>query len=302
MRRPDVLSHFQAELHQATGHVPQFDCNSEPSVASSLKKARFLVKPRSHSLDKATGPGDLLEALVHAMIGYINLFRKGWLHRDVSDSNVMLVDPDKFDVEQCPNGDEGHEFGLQSCRGVLIDGDRGICWKEDRTAATHRSGTLPFISIAILEAWYEGGTIHTALDDFESFLWILVWRALHFAKTHNKLSYKDNTHLESLKVTDPESLARNKKAFQLSVQVERTISFPGSFLQPFLPILVQWFDIAVTAKGEMLELQNRRRIRDDADKQGLELDDKEIEQLCLETGRKYVAAGLSALANLQGTQ
>ncbi|KAJ7251233.1 hypothetical protein C8J57DRAFT_1078002 [Mycena rebaudengoi] len=295
MHRSDVLSLLQAELHQAAGNVPQFDCNSKPSVASSLKKARFLVKPPSHSLDKATGPGGLLEALVHAMIVYINLFRKGWLHRDVSDSNVMLVDPDKFDVEQCPNGDEG-------CRGVLIDGDRGIRWKEDRTAATHRSGALPFISIAILGAWYEGGTIHTALDDFESFLWILVWRALHFGKTHNNLSYKDNTLLESLKVTDPESLARNKKAFQLTVQVERAISFPGSFLQPFLPILVQWFDIAVAAKGEMFELQNRRRIRDDADKQGLELDDKEIEQLCLETGRKYVAAGLSAFANLQGTQ
>jgi hypothetical protein len=42
---------------------------------------------------------------------------------------------------------------------------------------------MPFMSTRLLSAWQlRGTTIHTALDDLESFVWILIWGIVHASK------------------------------------------------------------------------------------------------------------------------
>ena len=44
-------------------------------------------------------------------------------------------------------------------------------------------GTLPFMSTRLLLAWNKNKpTVHTAIDDLESFLWVLVWTCAHILK------------------------------------------------------------------------------------------------------------------------
>src|SRR5215472_5656254 len=88
--------------------------------------------------------------------------------------------------------------GITRCAGILTDGDLAIKWNDDsRSRANHRSvsllihclvrcsfyvyqGTLPFISSRLLSEWCleeeeAPKSTHTAIDDLESFLWVLVW-------------------------------------------------------------------------------------------------------------------------------
>lgn len=52
------------------------------------------------------------------------------------------------------------------------------CW-NDRV----QQGTLPFMSMPLLDAWdLERPSLHTAVDDFESFLWVLVWSLVYIYK------------------------------------------------------------------------------------------------------------------------
>jgi hypothetical protein len=42
---------------------------------------------------------------------------------------------------------------------------------------------MPFVSMRLLNAWQEGeAVIHTALDDLESFLWLLIWGIVYASK------------------------------------------------------------------------------------------------------------------------
>src|ERR1700730_5131956 len=46
-------------------------------------------------------------------------------------------------------------------------------------------GTLPFVSIRLLWAWLlDESIIHTAVDDLESFIWLLSWTLVHILKNY----------------------------------------------------------------------------------------------------------------------
>ena len=99
----------------------------------------------------------------------------------------------------------GQDVNLKKCRGFLVDGDHSTEWrKAPPTPSLERSvsckalraffwirlqlfcvlqGTLPFMSLRLLSAWDEDQPIvHTAVDDLESFLWVLVWALVHILK------------------------------------------------------------------------------------------------------------------------
>ncbi|KAH8997298.1 hypothetical protein EDB92DRAFT_1409468 [Lactarius akahatsu] len=141
--------------------------------------------------DKEAGiptPVELMETILHSMIGHYNLFLGGVLHRDISSGNILrLREPINRSLGPsihylCRMLDEDVDLSL--CCGFLIDGDRAIKWhKDSRTPSLERSGTLPFVSIRLLRAWSkERPTLHTAADDLESFLWVLVWSLVQIFK------------------------------------------------------------------------------------------------------------------------
>ncbi|KAH9081658.1 hypothetical protein EDB83DRAFT_2670046 [Lactarius deliciosus] len=133
-------------------------------------------------------PVELMETILHSMIGHYNLFLGGVLHRDISSGNILrLREPVNRSLgpsihSLCPMLDEDVDLSL--CRGFLIDGDHAIEWHKDvRTPLLERSGTLPFVSIRLLYAWFKKRpALHTAADDLESFLWVLVWSLVQIFK------------------------------------------------------------------------------------------------------------------------
>ncbi|KAG9025465.1 hypothetical protein FRB95_010123 [Tulasnella sp. JGI-2019a] len=121
-------------------------------------------------------------ALIHAMIGHYILPKSGYLHRDISDSNILGVsetrawDDDDLAVLQ--------EFGIStsdSMCGMVIDGDLAVSLDEGDVMPTDGEicGTLLFMSNRILQLWFDNAEIiHTPADDLESFVWVGIINAL----------------------------------------------------------------------------------------------------------------------------
>ncbi|KAH9049709.1 hypothetical protein EDB84DRAFT_1452713 [Lactarius hengduanensis] len=86
----------------------------------------------------------------------------------------------------------GKDVNLSSCRGFLTDWDHSIEWRKvPPTPTMDRSGTLPFMSMRLVQAWSRNQpALHTAVDDLESFLWVLVWSLVHIFKKSATITNK----------------------------------------------------------------------------------------------------------------
>ncbi|KAF9518873.1 hypothetical protein BS47DRAFT_163746 [Hydnum rufescens UP504] len=122
-------------------------------------------------------PYELIECILHAMIGHFNVFRKSnALHRDVSEGNILLVDEavtgvDVFDELFGSN----FEYLPMRCQGNLIDGDlaKHMGDRKAPEAGESISGTIPFMSINLLTRWTAKNPIyHNPNDDLESGIWV----------------------------------------------------------------------------------------------------------------------------------
>lgn len=99
------------------------------------------------------------------------------LHRDLSENNLMIA--------RLEDG---------TANGLLNDWDMASVWKngvgDTITAAHHRTGTPPFMAIDLLRAELWG---HLYRYELESFVYILVWAAVHYnlkAKTRAERVHK----------------------------------------------------------------------------------------------------------------
>ncbi|KAJ7083685.1 hypothetical protein B0H15DRAFT_418695 [Mycena belliarum] len=267
--------------------------NCELGCPQSIRSVEEIYVPSR--LREANGPRDLLEALLNSMTSYVELYNQGWQLRNISNLNVRLNHV--FGEAHSLNKDESHPYGLKHCRGILIDsGDsEAVKWEEAREPGTHRSvtDTLPFISQDMLDAMsWPSNTTHTALDDLESFTWVLVWECLHKGKSLNLLSNWDLKSLDGFKDDYPQHLASFKGDF-LSTCKDGGRKWRGSFLSPFKDLLARWAGIRWEAIEQMADLED---IRHDSDSVTQVL--KDIGVLCSETGHKYVRAGLEHLPKL----
>jgi serine/threonine protein kinase len=97
----------------------------------------------------------LLTVLRDAIKAHRSLYLKGdILHRDISENNVIVTDPD--------------ETG--GFTGVLIDLDLAKVVGSERSEAHHPTGTVQFMAIEVLR-----GLDHTYRHDLESFFYVLIW-------------------------------------------------------------------------------------------------------------------------------
>ncbi|KAH9044502.1 hypothetical protein EDB85DRAFT_1884997 [Lactarius pseudohatsudake] len=125
---------------------------------------------------------------------HYNLFLGGVLHRDISSGNILRL-REPTDALATPRICSlrhmlGEDVNLGLCRGSVIDGDHAIEWDENaRAPSPERSGTLPFMTMHLLQRWSMGHPalqcLHTAVDDLEFFLWVLVWSLVHILKKSN---------------------------------------------------------------------------------------------------------------------
>ncbi|KDQ56361.1 hypothetical protein JAAARDRAFT_158429 [Jaapia argillacea MUCL 33604] len=177
----------------------------------------ILVTEGTNIVD-SLGPAQLYTAVFHALLGHWNLFQGGLLHRNVSIGNVMIMPKEQSSTIM----DFDETKPLTLCQGMFIDFDQTIlwtCWK--RKAALRRSGTLPFVSIRLLTQWVFKNhstplhNIHTAIDDLESFIWVLIWAVAECIKI-NKLEFSDDEsrYIDDLCQEDVRSLVSRKKGIR----------------------------------------------------------------------------------------
>lgn len=89
-----------------------------------------------------------------------SLYYKGKiLHRDISANNIIITIPKQ-------EGDP---------RGMLIDLDHGIQIDSGSSGARHRTGTMEFMAIDVLE-----GKKHTYRHDLESLLYVFLWEIIGY--------------------------------------------------------------------------------------------------------------------------
>ncbi|KAI5781622.1 hypothetical protein DFH27DRAFT_581186 [Peziza echinospora] len=122
----------------------------------------------------AHAPWCIAHALLGGLVGHASLYFAGRiLHRDVSVSNVLYS---AAGLRHVGGGECAHGRvvppGVAALHGFIIDLDYAVAVPAATGAsgASHRTGTLPFISIGVLQ-----GRRHAHADDLESFLYVLLW-------------------------------------------------------------------------------------------------------------------------------
>ncbi|KAJ7449645.1 hypothetical protein FB451DRAFT_1531114 [Mycena latifolia] len=182
------------------GVVTPEEQSLQPEIRGHM---RNLIGSDGESLKYALGPKQLLTAIVHGLIGYLNLFNCGWVHRDINAGNVLMFKtPMAFSngrrSDAPPNAPIGETFDQEVCTNMY-----------------HGSGAIPFMSRRLLNSCSTTDPHpHTPLDDLESMFWVLVWFLLGAGAARQLLSPDESKHWRHLSCTnDPELLKSHKDSF-----------------------------------------------------------------------------------------
>lgn len=113
------------------------------------------ISPAGRCINQFRSVAELLKALCDAIKVHRSLYLDGKiLHRDISENNIIITDPDKSD----------------GFNGMLIDLDLAKEEGKGPSGARHRTGTMEFMAIEVLL-----GTAHTYRHDLEAFFYVLIW-------------------------------------------------------------------------------------------------------------------------------
>ncbi|KAK0236665.1 hypothetical protein EDD85DRAFT_834359 [Armillaria nabsnona] len=168
------------------------DCLGVPITTQRLSSASFgrnsidrvlhreIIKTEGKDLREAATVQILLKGILHAMLGLYSVYPNGWIHRDVNISSVILLAQPEMrcaDDLLCLTPERRQLLG--KCIGMLVDDNQGVeeatlfnITKEVSEPGT--PGPLTFMSIRLLTALVlQTRTIATAIDDLESFIWVL---------------------------------------------------------------------------------------------------------------------------------
>ncbi|OJD15290.1 hypothetical protein AJ78_04439 [Emergomyces pasteurianus Ep9510] len=139
-----------------SAHKPSlFDRNSEELYDNRVLRC-LVISPAGRPIYDYKSPLELLTALRDAIKAHQSLYLDGnILHRDISENNIIITDPDKAD---------GHS-------GMLIDLDLAKEVGSGRSGARHQTGTMEFMAIEVLL-----NIDHTYRHDLESFFYVLIWQ------------------------------------------------------------------------------------------------------------------------------
>ncbi|KAJ7211361.1 hypothetical protein GGX14DRAFT_394273 [Mycena pura] len=218
------------------------------------------------SLVLSKDPLFLFEAILHGMLGWLSMFLKGFLHRDVSIGNILAlpdaIEMEPFDIdssdelstlmhglnmEKHPGLDLVYQAGRlerligeldigNKCSGFIIDGDHAARWEQsfDSPHDGTRSGTAEFMSMELLASIGNGPYLHSPIDDIQSFYYVAQWAAAF---------HKDGDNLDLVKKIRS-GLSGNVEAREAtSNHIHRLVADAndvGDFLVRCPPLLHAW--------------------------------------------------------------
>jgi len=138
----------------------------------------LVTSPAGRPLHSYQSVTELLEALRDAIVGDKSLLEDGkMLHRDISENNIIITKPIT-----------GREL-----KGCLIDMDLGKELNSVPSGASHRTGTMQFMSIEVLR-----GNGHTYRHDLESFFYVFIWMCIRYG--HKNVANVEETAAPSSKL------------------------------------------------------------------------------------------------------
>jgi hypothetical protein len=143
---------------QEAGADSLTDCESE--TYGNRVNYCLVTSPAGRPLYKYRSVRELLEALCDAIRGHRSLLKDGGiLHRDISENNIIITE-------------SPFEGGP---KGILIDLDLAKELDSLPSGARHRTGTMQFMAIQVLE-----GEGHTYRHDLESFFYVFIWMCIRY--------------------------------------------------------------------------------------------------------------------------
>ena len=115
----------------------------------------LVISPAGRAISKFDSIEELVAALRDAIKAHKSLYIQGKiLHRDISENNIIITDPEKAD----------------GFTGMLIDLDLAKEVGSGRSGARHQTGTMEFMAIQVLQR-----VAHTYRHDLESFFYVFLW-------------------------------------------------------------------------------------------------------------------------------
>jgi len=119
----------------------------------------LVISPSGRPIREFESVKESLEACRDIIRAHRPLYQDGNILRDISENNVIIAEAEK----------EGEPKGL------LIDLDLAKELDSGPSGARHRTGTMEFMAIEVLE-----GVAHTYRQDLESFFYVFLWVIIRY--------------------------------------------------------------------------------------------------------------------------
>ncbi|KAI6009977.1 hypothetical protein BKA83DRAFT_4093586, partial [Pisolithus microcarpus] len=141
---------------------------------------RLVMRPVATPLSNFNSIRELLSVFIDVLDTHMTLVMQYFiLHRDISDNNLMIYPCD------IPKGEtkQRRKVEASSSERCLRDDKGSQDDDRDSHAESRRSdaGTIPFMSASILIGYKKDETTHSASDDLESIIYVLVWMCVLYA-------------------------------------------------------------------------------------------------------------------------
>ncbi|KAJ7223091.1 hypothetical protein GGX14DRAFT_657162 [Mycena pura] len=198
------------ENEKDTLHWPVY---SESKVSPNPDRRPMIVcamKEEGMTLEQCASAQDLCESILHALLGWLAAYERGWLHLDPSIGNILRLCQDRpqswgthtkpvedlaksthLDTRDSQRASEVEEALFRCgkprvCKAILSDFDRSV-YLSDYFAADHSdarvlSGTFEFMSVRSRRAFKDSKPyLQSPLDDLWAFFHSTVWATLFHA-------------------------------------------------------------------------------------------------------------------------
>ncbi|KAF8577236.1 hypothetical protein K439DRAFT_565447 [Ramaria rubella] len=136
------------------------------------------------------------------------------------------------------------------------------------------------MSCDLIYAWSTNTQgLHTAIDDLESFIWVLLWTVLSILKSKGVLKDAHEQHLLFTMCSHKLSELQNREGILVRLQKRRHFSKGFS---PFSHLLIQWLEIAQRSAVKVAQFPASNP--------------QLFKKYCTDIYKEYIEAGLESLS------